>query len=663
MSGYTALIQHARENKLLVFAGAGVSMAPPSSLPSWNGFNDAVLHALTAAVGDYMHQSYDNRAFERLTSRRDKTPFFAPDFMADIIAEEVGLDYFRVLQALDTDAINDGHRALAALVASGSVRAIVTTNFDRLIERALQELQVEYDIFATPDDFERLDNIVQSGLDERCLLIKVHGTVTNPESMVDTLSQRLRGRPEALNAALRALIARLHVLFLGFSGADLDYDHHYLGLRAAAEANRGFTYLTRAGQNPRRAIVELAEAWGDNSTIVFGSLPGWLLDITKELGVTVEPSETTTDMAAERLEAVRTYARRWADSLGRFSAVNIATSLLRASGDDATAARMYFTIWRNYLRPEDSKGPAYARYNHQVGQFLLEYGYDFASIRPPTSIGFEPENAPFDRDKRDNAFEFSARAVKMGLGAAFPTYAACFAFKGEVNRGIDVINKCLQSAEDLDPMLFIDSVIVGGFVWYLAGFWSNGLAELRAARDLTESLGLEVRRARLCTHLVRFLTRFGEFDEAAKRYEEGRRITERLGMEALGLEIECAWAYTLTETSHPAEALVILRKAGAVFQETGRLVSLAYASLDQYRAAWEAGNQDAYDEAFQRLSECPLGFQVQVYNVNAEIALLAKEVDILRMDIVELRQAAKETDNPFGETLADHYAEKLNQLQ
>jgi tetratricopeptide (TPR) repeat protein len=662
MNGYTILIQHARENKLLVFAGAGVSMAPPSSLPSWNAFNDAVLHALTAAVGDYMSQPYSNWTLARLTSRRDTTPFFAPDFMADIIAEEVGRDYFRVLQALDTDAINDGHRALAALVASGAVRAIVTTNFDRLIERALEELQVEHDVFATTDDFERLDNIVQSGLDKRCLLIKVHGTVENPESMVDTLSQRLRGRPEALNAALRTLIAHLHVLFLGFSGADLDYDHHYLGLRAAAEANRGFTYLTRAGQNPRRAIVELAEAWGDNSTIVFGSLPGWLLDITKELGVIVEPSETSTDMAIKRLEAVQTYARRWADSLGRLSTVNIATSLLRASGDDATAARMYFTTWRHYRRPEDVRGPAYARFNHQVGQFLLEYGYDFASIRPPTSIGFVSGNAPFDRDKLDNAFNFSARAVDMGFAAALPTYAACFAFKGEVNRGVDVIKKCLESAEELGPMIFIDSVIAGGFVWYLAGTWSNGLAQLRAARDLTESLGLEVRRAQLCAHLVRFLTWRGEFDEAAKRYEEGRRITERLGIEPLGLEIESAWAYTLMETRHPAEALAILRKAGAVFQETGRLISLTRTSLDQYRAAWEAGNQDAYDEALQRLSEYPAGFRVQVHNVDAEIALLANEVDVLREHIVELRRAAKETDNPFGQILADAYTEKLNQL-
>jgi hypothetical protein len=117
------------------------------------------------------------------------------------------------------------------------------------------------------------------------------------------------------------------------------------------------------------------------------------------------------------------------------------------------------------------------------------------------------------------------------------------------------------------------------------------------------------------------------------------------------------------ETRHPAEALVILRKAGAVFQESGRLISLTRATLDQYRAAWEAGNQDAYDEAFQRLSEIPPGFRVQMHNVDAEIALLANEVDVLREHIVELRRAAKETDNPFGEILADDYSEKLNHLQ
>jgi hypothetical protein len=39
-------------------------------------------------------------------------------------------------------------------------------------------------------------------------VVKVHGTVEAPESMVDTLQQRVRGRPEALNGALQRLMVR-----------------------------------------------------------------------------------------------------------------------------------------------------------------------------------------------------------------------------------------------------------------------------------------------------------------------------------------------------------------------------------------------------------------------------------------------------------------------
>ena len=68
--------------------------------------------------------------------------------------------------------------------------------------------------------------------------------------MVDTMRQRLMGRPEGLERALIDLMAENHVLFAGFSGADLAHDPGYLGLRAAAERNQGFTCLVRPGDDP-----------------------------------------------------------------------------------------------------------------------------------------------------------------------------------------------------------------------------------------------------------------------------------------------------------------------------------------------------------------------------------------------------------------------------
>jgi len=55
----------------------------------------------------------------------------------------IGPDYFRVLQALDAEEWNGCHAAIAALAKAGLVAAIVTTNFDRLLERALEPRRVD----------------------------------------------------------------------------------------------------------------------------------------------------------------------------------------------------------------------------------------------------------------------------------------------------------------------------------------------------------------------------------------------------------------------------------------------------------------------------------------------------------------------------------------
>src|SRR5437867_2232061 len=43
------------------------------------------------------------------------------------------------------------HRAIANLVASGHIRVVITTNFDRLMERALEEVGIVPTVISSPD--------------------------------------------------------------------------------------------------------------------------------------------------------------------------------------------------------------------------------------------------------------------------------------------------------------------------------------------------------------------------------------------------------------------------------------------------------------------------------------------------------------------------------
>ncbi len=77
------------------------------------------------------------------------------------------------------------HRAIASLVSGGYVRVIVTTNFDRLIERAIEDEGITPTVLSTPDAIEGALPLVH----QKCVVIKVHG---------DYLDTRIKNTPAEL---------------------------------------------------------------------------------------------------------------------------------------------------------------------------------------------------------------------------------------------------------------------------------------------------------------------------------------------------------------------------------------------------------------------------------------------------------------------------------
>src|SRR5215212_6474829 len=77
------------------------------------------------------------------------------------------------------------HHAIAGLVASGHVRVIVTTNFDRLTEGALEAAGISPTVIDTPDKIEGAMPLAHA----RCTVIKLHG---------DYMDIRIKNTPEEL---------------------------------------------------------------------------------------------------------------------------------------------------------------------------------------------------------------------------------------------------------------------------------------------------------------------------------------------------------------------------------------------------------------------------------------------------------------------------------
>ena len=145
----------ARLHGLVVVAGAGLSMGPPSSLPGWTEINDAFLESLAMRLADHTDGTVGYDVLELVLERRETAAAAQPDLQAQLAEESLGEHYFALFEPLDIETWNDGHAALAAIAATGLLRAVVTTNFDRLIELALDAAGVRPTVYCEPDDFDR----------------------------------------------------------------------------------------------------------------------------------------------------------------------------------------------------------------------------------------------------------------------------------------------------------------------------------------------------------------------------------------------------------------------------------------------------------------------------------------------------------------------------
>jgi hypothetical protein len=65
----------------------------------------------------------------------------------------------------------EAHKVIAQMIKLGYIKMILTTNFDRLLEKAIEEVGITPDIIKSEDDFEGAMPYVHS----KCFIVKVHG--------------------------------------------------------------------------------------------------------------------------------------------------------------------------------------------------------------------------------------------------------------------------------------------------------------------------------------------------------------------------------------------------------------------------------------------------------------------------------------------------------
>ena len=137
------------------------------------------------------------------------------------------------------------HHAIAALAARGFIKAIVTTNFDRLMEGALSAAGVEPTVLSTPDQIQGALPLIHTP----CCVFKVHGDYLDPR--IRNTETELVEYPEQTDRLLDQVFDEFGLIVCGWSG---DWDEALRRALERSSSHRFTTYWTT-----RRQPSETAE--------------------------------------------------------------------------------------------------------------------------------------------------------------------------------------------------------------------------------------------------------------------------------------------------------------------------------------------------------------------------------------------------------------------
>ncbi len=220
------------DRPVILFVGAGISAIPPTSAPLWSEIAGDTIASLleTLATGreDWGLDQYRQPAIALARY---------PELLFEQIRIAAGTNQLmsRLAKILSGGKPNICHISIADLCRQGLVRAIVTTNFDCYLEQSLLALQVPYRKLVPPVQAQHSS--------KELLLVKIHGDLDTPESIVLTLSRAAQPMAAELARLLRDLMSGQDLVILGYSGRDLDVFPILVDSARKIVANRGRVWI------------------------------------------------------------------------------------------------------------------------------------------------------------------------------------------------------------------------------------------------------------------------------------------------------------------------------------------------------------------------------------------------------------------------------------
>lgn len=228
-----AISVNAHKGVYALLIGSGVSKA--AGIPTgWD-----VVIDLIRRVAKLQDKDPGQDAHQWYRDTYEKEPSYAElvQAVAPTAAERTSLlkEYFEPTVQEREDGLKAptlGHQAIARRVAAGYFKVIITTNFDRLLERALEAAGVSPTVVSSPDQVGGMLPLPHV----QCLVLKLHG---------DYLDTRIKNTPEELAAydpettqLLDRILSEYGLIVCGWSG---EWD---TALAGAISRNTRFRFST-----------------------------------------------------------------------------------------------------------------------------------------------------------------------------------------------------------------------------------------------------------------------------------------------------------------------------------------------------------------------------------------------------------------------------------
>jgi hypothetical protein len=210
------LVRELNPGKVVVFAGAAISIAAPTSLPAvanvYGAFSDYLVAGMpTLGDASELKEKLLARApFEKLMESlyvvlRESAS--AQTFIPDLLQELYG-----------HGEPNVNHESLVQMLNDGEIETIITTNFDDMLCKASPSTRR----VVKESDFQQLSTELNTGGLERPTVAHVHGSTEVPGSLVALMSQVGKPLEGARRTFLECIQQGRTIVFVGYSGSDED---------------------------------------------------------------------------------------------------------------------------------------------------------------------------------------------------------------------------------------------------------------------------------------------------------------------------------------------------------------------------------------------------------------------------------------------------------